>query len=103
MVTHTQMELEEPESHSHAFSRLSILRTIWKRKVRIVSASVLVMLLALAVIRQLPAVYLSESVVLIDSQKIPEKFVSATVASDLEDRIAAIRQTLLSGGELKKI
>ena len=40
---------------------------------------------------------------LIDSQKIPEKFVSATVASDLEDRIATIRQTLLSSGELKKI
>ena len=51
----------------------------------------------------LPAVYLSEALILIDSQKIPEKFVSSTVASDLEDRIATIREMLLSSGELKKI
>ena len=103
MVNNTQTELEEPESGHAAFSLLSILRTIWKRKVRIAMAWVLFTLVGVAVVRMLPAVYLSEAVVLIDSQKIPEKFVSATVASDLEDRIAAIRQMLLSGGELKKI
>ena len=58
---------------------------------------------ASGVVRSLPAVYLSEAVILVDSQKIPEKFVSATVGSDLEERIAAIRQQLLSSGELKKI
>ena len=101
MVNNTQTE---PEESGHpAFSRLSILRTVWKRKVRIALAWVLFTTVSVAVVRSLPAVYLSEAVVLIDSQKIPEKFVSATVATDLEDRIAAIRQTLLSGGELKKI
>ena len=54
-------------------------------------------------VRSLPAVYLAETVVLIDSQKIPEKFVSATVGDDLEERIASIRQMLLSGTELKKV
>ena len=94
----------EGEAKGHpALSLLSIVRTIWKRKVRIVLAWVLFTFCALAAVRLLPTIYLSESVVLIDSQKIPEKFVSATVASDLEDRISTIRQTLLSSGELNKI
>lgn len=103
MVDNTQTELAESESGHAAFSLLSILRTVWKRKVRIAMAWVVFTLVGVAVVRMIPAVYLAEAVVLIDTQKIPEKFVSATVASDLEDRIAAIRQTLLSGGELKKV
>jgi len=94
---------EEPQSSSPAFSRLSILRTLWKRKVRITLAWILFAIVGVAVVRLLPAVYLAETVVVIDSQQIPEKFVSATVATDLEDRIATIRETLLSSGELKKI
>jgi len=103
MINNTQTELEEPESGHPAFSLLSILRTVWKRKVRIVAAWVLFALVGFTVVRLLPAVYLSEAVILIDTQKIPERFVSPTVATDLDERIAAIRQTLLSGDELKKI
>jgi uncharacterized protein involved in exopolysaccharide biosynthesis len=103
MANNTQTELEEPESGHPAFSRLSILRTVWKRKILIAVAWVLFAAVGVAVVRMVPAVYLAEAVILIDTQKIPEKFVSATVAADLEDRIAAIRQTLLSGGELKKV
>jgi polysaccharide biosynthesis transport protein len=103
MTYETRGETEEPVSGHPAFSRLSILRTIWKRKRRIALVWALFTVCALALVRLLPTVYLSETLILIDSQKIPEKFVSATVASDLEDRIASIRQTLLSSGELKKI
>lgn len=58
---------------------------------------------AIEMVRILPAVYMAETVVLVDSQKIPEKFVSATVASDLDDRIAAIRQQILSSAELTRV
>jgi polysaccharide chain length determinant protein (PEP-CTERM system associated) len=94
---------EEQESSSPAFSRLSILRTLWKRKIRISLAWILFTIAGVAVVRLFPAVYLAETVVVVDSQQIPEKFVSPTVATDLEDRIATIRQMLLSSGELKKI
>ena len=103
MTNNMQVDSEESSSGLPGLSRLSILRTIGKRKVRIILAWALFAAVTVAVVRYLPAVYLAESVVLIGSQKIPEKFVSATVASDLEDRIAAIRQMLLSGPELKKI
>ena len=97
-----QEEVEEPLGNP-AFSRGSILKAVWKRKVVIASVWVMLTVCALAVVRKLPTVYLSESSVLVDSQQIPEKFVSATVASDLDDRIATIRQMLLSSAELKKI
>jgi succinoglycan biosynthesis transport protein ExoP len=94
---------DEQESGHPAFSRLSILRTLRKRAVRIAAAWIVFALAGAVAVRFWPSVYQSEAVVLIDTQKIPEKFVSATVASDLDDRMAEIRQTLLSGGELKKI
>jgi len=97
-----QTDVEELSSNPGLLP-LSILRTLWKRKARIVSAWALFALVTVAVVRYLPSVYLAESVVLIDSQKIPEKFVSATVATDLEERIAAVRQILLSSGELRKV
>ena len=103
MTNNMQVDSEESSSGLPGLSRLSILRTIGKRRVRIILVWALFATVTVAVVRYLPAVYLAESVVLIGSQKIPEKFVSATVASDLEDRIAAIRQMLLSGPELKKI
>ena len=103
MVNSRQTEAEEQTSTTPGLSPLSILRTIWKRKIRITVAAIFFTLCAVAVVRLLPPVYLAETVVLIDSQKIPEKFVSATVGDDLEERIASIRQTLLSGAELKKV
>ena len=102
MTNKGQKDEEQESSHSGS-SRLSILRTISKRKIRILLSWVFFFACAVAVVRLLPTVYLAEAVVLIDSQKIPEKFVAATVTTDLEDRIASIRQQLLSGGELKKV
>jgi len=100
MATDNSMEIEEGHP---GLSLRSIGRTILKRRVRIGVAWFLFALICGIYVWRLPAVYLSEAVVLIDTQKIPEKFVSATVASDLEERIASIRQMLLSSGELKKI
>ena len=97
------VEGDEPLRSFSAFSRLSILRTTWKRRMHITLTWVFFTACAFVVVGRSPAVYLSEAVILVDSQKIPEKFVSATVASDLEDRIATIREMLLSSGELKKV
>jgi polysaccharide biosynthesis transport protein len=55
------------------------------------------------VVFKLPAVYKSEALVLVDSQKIPEKFVSSTVSSGVADRLAAISQEIMSTTRLLKI
>jgi uncharacterized protein involved in exopolysaccharide biosynthesis len=103
MAENHQTAPEESSSANPGLMPLSILRTVWKHKIRIGLAWILFTACAVVVVRMLPTVYSSEAVILIDSQKIPEKYVSATVASDLDDRISTIRQTLLSGGNLKKM
>ena len=103
MVNNAQTQAEEPESHSPAFSPLSIMRALWKRKIRILTVWIVFAACAIAVVRMLPPVYQAEAVVLIDSQKIPEKFVSPAVDSDVEERIASIRQLVLSSAVLRKL
>ena len=94
---------EDRPSGPSAFAPLSIIRAIWKRKIPIVLLWGLLAGCSVVIVRLLPAVYSSEALILVDSQKIPEKFVEATVSSNLQDRIATIKQQLLSTGNLKKI
>src|ERR1035438_1411928 len=103
MPNATNREPEEESSGRPEFAFPSIARTLWKRKVVIISVWILLSLVAAAVVRELPAVYVAESLILVDSQRIPEKFVSATVAADLEQRITAIREQMLSSAALKQI
>jgi polysaccharide chain length determinant protein (PEP-CTERM system associated) len=56
-----------------------------------------------AVVYKWPATYFAEALILVDSQKIPDKFVASTVSTDLQDRIATISQQILSSTGLRKI
>lgn len=103
MPNNTQLDPEGPSSSQPAFAIQSIARTVWKRKVSIVSVWILLSLAAVAIVHELPSIYLAEALILVDSQSIPEKYVSATVASNLEDRLATIRDQILSSAELTKI
>ena len=91
------------EESSPAFSLLSIVRTLRKRRVCIGAVWLVTSICAVAIIRRLPVVYLAEAVILVDSQSIPEKFVSATVANDVQERMARIQQEILSSGNLESI
>src|SRR5579864_2790762 len=85
------------------YSVLSLLRSVWKR--RYVSLAVIIPLtgVTFGVVLNLPAIYRSEAHILVDSQKIPEKYVASTVNTDLQDRLATISQQILSSTRLKKI
>lgn len=98
-----ELVVEEPPSANPGLSLASLARTIWKQKICIILVWILLSVIWYRTVKALPGVYLSESLILVDSQKIPEKFVSATVASDLEARIGSIREQILSSGELKNI
>jgi polysaccharide chain length determinant protein (PEP-CTERM system associated) len=84
-------------------SPLSLARMIWKRKLTVALVWLGLSAASLALIRTLPATYRASALIILDSQKIPEKFVSATVNSDVQDRFAAISQQILSSSQLKKI
>ena len=82
---------------------LSIIRMVWKHKLGIVIVTALLTAGSVAVIRQLPAVYEADALILVDSQKIPEKFVSSTVQVSLQDSLNAISHLVLSSHQLQAI
>src|SRR5581483_999248 len=88
---------------SPALLPLSIVRTLWKRKLSILAIWLLVSAVVYIVVKRIPSVYKAEALIVVDSQKIPERYVTSTVASDAEDRVASISHQILSTGQLQKI
>jgi succinoglycan biosynthesis transport protein ExoP len=82
---------------------LSIARMLWKRKMLILACWVIVSASVAVVVYRLPTLYTAEALILVDAQKIPEKFVTSTVSTDVQDRLATISQQILSSTRLKKI
>jgi len=84
-------------------SPLSIARTLWKQKIPLALFWILLTGLTVAFVHRLPTIYKAEALVLVDSQKIPERYVSSTISADLTDRLATITQQILSTSRLKKV
>src|SRR5262249_28654195 len=51
----------------------------------------------------LPAVYRSETLILVEQQKVPEQYVVSNVAADLQERLQSMTQQILSRTMLLKI
>src|SRR5579863_9199132 len=82
---------------------LSLVRILWKSKVPLLLTWAVLSGIVLTVVKVWPATYRAETLILVDQQKIPEKFVSATVNTELQDRLATISQEILSSTRLQKI
>lgn len=82
---------------------LSIIRMLWKRRWLALACWALASVLAFVIVRSLPSIYKSEAIVLVDSQKIPENFVTPTVNGDVADRLALISQDIMSTARLLHI
>jgi len=82
---------------------LSIIRMLWKQKLMVLTVWLLLTVVAVVGVVAMPAIYRAETLVLVDSQKIPEKFVSTTVSADLRERLASLSQQILSSSHLLKI
>ncbi len=97
------MKQSKPDGPLPQFLPRSIARMLWKQKVFVIVTWFCLSAAAVFVIHRLPSIYAAETLILVDSQKIPERYVSSTVSSDLQDRLATISQQILSGTRLKKI
>jgi len=82
---------------------LSMIRTLWKRKLLIGFVAGLLGLAAMAIIFALPTVYRAQVVILVESQRIPSRFVASTVTADLNDRLSNLKQQILSYSRLLTI
>ena len=74
----------------------SVLRALGKRKLSILALWLAGSAATVAVVYSLRPVYSSEALILVESQKIPENFVAATVQTALEARLDELKQQVLS-------
>ena len=85
------------------FSPLSIVRMLWKHLWVVLLIAISGSAISFVIVHRLPAVYRSEALILVDSQKIPERYVSSTVNTGVQDRLASISQEILSTTRLQKV
>jgi succinoglycan biosynthesis transport protein ExoP len=91
-----------PSAHPE-MSPLSLARMLWKSKTLIGLIWIFLALLSGAAVYMIPATYRAEAVILVDSQRVPERYVASTVNVDVQDRLATISQQILASSRLQKI
>ena len=79
------------------------LRVILHRKWLILGVFLLVSSGTFLVSYRLPNVYTSDTVILVDPQKVPESYVRSTVTGDIRNRLGTLSQQILSATRLQKI
>jgi uncharacterized protein involved in exopolysaccharide biosynthesis len=75
----------------------------WKHWLLFIFIWALISVAGVAVTYSLPNVYQARAVILVESQRIPEKFVSTTINDDLQARLSSLSQQILSGTRLLQI
>lgn len=73
---------------------------VWQRRYYILACFVALLLVGTAAAFILPRTYRSTATLLVQSQDLPTSIVEAPAAGDVEERIARIRQQVLSRGDL---
>jgi uncharacterized protein involved in exopolysaccharide biosynthesis len=82
---------------------LSLAKAAWNHRRLCLAAFLAVSGAVVFVVQRLPAVYRAEAAILVESQRIPEKFVSATVNPDLQDRLNVLSEQILSYTRLTEL
>lgn len=79
---------------------LQILRRRW---IWILAPAVLISVGTAGVARKLPRLYTSESLILVEQQKVPADFVKPTVSSNVASRLESLEEQILSRTQLSAI
>ncbi len=82
---------------------LEYVTIFWRRKLWFFLSLAAGFALALALVLFLPKAYRSTTMILVESQKIPEEIVRSTVSASIEGRLSTLRQQILSRSFLQKI
>jgi succinoglycan biosynthesis transport protein ExoP len=101
--TYTPSMNEEVQFQRPELMPLSILRAVWKRKLLIGVVFLFLTVTSIAIVMALPAVYGARAVILIEEQRIPERFVATTVNEGLDSRLNRISQQILAYDNLVRL
>ena len=91
------------EKASDQFSAEHYLRLLLHRKWLVLSVFLVVSATTILIARSLPDVFSSETVILVDAQKVPEAYVKSTVTGDVRNRLGTLSQQILSATRLQRI
>lgn len=80
-----------------------ILEMAWRRKWLILIPTLVVAVAVAAWTQQLVDVYRSDTTILVVPPRVPEEYVRSTVRTDIEDRLQAIQQQIMSRTRLERI
>jgi uncharacterized protein involved in exopolysaccharide biosynthesis len=87
-------------------SRLSpehYVRLVMHRKWLVLSVALGISAGTIVVSHFLPNIYTSETVILVDPQKVPDSYVKSTVTGDVRNRLSTLSQQILSATRLQMI
>jgi polysaccharide biosynthesis transport protein len=79
------------------------LRLILHRKWLILGVFGLASAVTAVISARLPNVYSSDTLIMVDPQKVPDNYVKATVSGDIRNRLGTLKQQILSATRLQKI
>jgi polysaccharide biosynthesis transport protein len=79
------------------------LRVILHRKWLVLGAFFVVSVATFLIASRLPNVYSSETLILVDPQKVPDAYVKSTVTGDVRNRLGTLSQQILSATRLQRI
>lgn len=94
---------EEVQFRRPELMPLSILRAIWKRKLAILAMFLVLTVVSVVGVVLLPPEYSAGALILIEQQRIPERFVTATVNEDLDSRLNRINNQVQAYDVLARI
>ncbi len=97
------MNSPRPLNTRTEFLPLSLACALWKHRFLAIGTAVVLSAAAAVAIRRLPSVYRAEAVVLVNTQRIPERFVAPTVTTAVDDRLNTITREIKSGDRLRDI
>ena len=91
------LKAPSPVSLDHYF------RLILHRKWLVIATFLTVSISTFVVVYRMPNIYTSETVILVDPQKVPESYVKSTITGDVRNRLGTLSQQILSASRLQKV
>jgi len=85
------------------FSPDDIVKILWRRKWLIAIPPLVLGFVALIVSRSIDDLYESDTLIQVVPQRVPDRFVPSAVNTDIEDRLKAIKQQILSRTRLEQM
>src|ERR1700720_1741607 len=79
------------------------LRLLIHRKWLIIGIFLLVSSATFVITYRLPDIFTSETMILVDPQKVPDSYVKSTVTGDVRNRLSTLSQQILSATRLQRI